>query len=116
MYKKDQSVVECNYDQMIKNKTTKGKLMSNTDTAIEYAHERMVAYNLEGLSEAISSAMRLARAGKFGSIMLTEDGTVEIELDDIEKELTALWDRARHLRNNHQSRRVMTSLERHYGK
>ena len=88
--------------------------MSNTDTAIEYAHERMVAYNLEGLSEAISSAMRLARAGKFGSIMLTDDGTVEIELADIEKELTALWDRARHLRINHQSRRVATSLENHY--
>jgi len=92
----------------------KGKLMSNTDTAIEYAHERMVAYNLEGLSEAISSAMRLARAGKFGSIMLTEDGTIENELQDIENELTALWDRARFLRTNHQSRRVMPSLEKHY--
>lgn len=100
---------------MIKNKTTKGKLMTTTDTAIEYAHERMVAYNLEGLTEAISSAMRLARAGTFGSIMLTEDGTIENELKDIEKELTALWDRARHLRINHQSRRVAPSLEKHYG-
>ena len=99
---------------MIKNKTTKGKLMTTTDTAIEYAHERMVAYNLEGLSEAISSAMRLASAGTFGSIMLTEDGTVENELKDIEKELTILWNRARYLRTNHQSRRVMPALENHY--